>query len=146
MSFEELAAGEHQHLSKILEDVVYLAQRASYLQAARRFGEFRHLLEMHVTAEERVVLPLFIERTGDPTGMGDRLRIEHSQILHFVEGIASAISQWDRNGFSERVVQLNAALEAHNRNEAAVLHPALNDLIATATDWRRLCASAGVNC
>lgn len=146
MSFEELATNEHQQLARILEDVAVLTERASYVQSAQRFGELRRMVERHITAEERVVLPLFIERTGGSADIVAQLRNEHIRILHLIDGVGSAISGWDRTGFGNAVIELREALRAHDATEALVLHPALNDVIATAMDWRCLCAAAGVDC
>ncbi|MBS1152204.1 MAG: hemerythrin cation-binding protein [Myxococcaceae bacterium] len=143
-SFEQLCRHERQLLDEILADVEFLSLRESYLQAASRFGELRHLLEEHILTEERLVLPLFIERTGDPHQLADRIRNEHNALADLVELVAAAISRWDRTAFIDRVADLRAALKVHHEDEEAQLHPGVADVLKTAADWRLLCLTAGL--
>ena len=143
-SFAQICAAEHRKEDAILDDVAVLCGHASYIPAAKRFGEFRRLYEKHVAGEERVLFPLFLEKSGDPDQIVNRLRDEHDRIGHLVDATAASISSWDHQRFGHLVAQLSAALHVHNQNETQVLHPSLDALVQSASDWARLCGKAGV--
>ena len=71
------------------------------------------------------MLPLFIQRTGDPRNAAGKILKDHRRLEELVEEIATAISSWDRVHFSERLAELRAALKVHHDDEEARLHPAL---------------------
>ena len=136
-TFEELCDHEQRLLDEILNDVEYLSAHQSFHQAANRFGEFRRELEAHIEAEERLALPLFAARTGDPNHVVERIRGEHRHLSQLIDAVATSISRWDRAGFLPLVVELRAALKVHHEDEEARLNPALG--LRTAADWHRLC-------
>jgi|CXWL01.1.fsa_nt_gi iron-sulfur cluster repair protein YtfE (RIC family) len=138
-------AHEHQQLDAILGDVEFLSARRSFATAAKRFGEFRHLLEKHLHAEETMLFPLFVERTKDPQAIIPTLRAQHADLLRLVDHIAAAISQWDHEAFFTQVDALDAALKTHHLDEERLLHPALDALIRSEADWYTLCRKADIN-
>ncbi len=69
-------AREHERLDHILQDVEYLSEHGSFHLAAKRFAEFRRGIEEHTAAEERMLLPIFVEKTGDPGGISEQIHTE----------------------------------------------------------------------
>ena len=136
-TFEALCNHEQQLLDEILDDVEFLSVRQSFHQAANRFGEFRRDLERHIETEERLALPLFAARTGDPNRVVERIREEHRRLAELVDAVATSISQWERARFVGQVAELRAALKVHHEDEEARLNPALG--LRTAADWEQLC-------
>lgn len=136
---------EHRNLDHTLADVEFLSDRRSFVQAAKRFGEFRRGLEKHVRAEEKALLPLFLQRTGDPEGIVPTLRSEHECLLRLLDEVGGALSRWDHSAFCSNLDALNSALKEHHHNEERLLHPALDSLLHNETDWRNLCQQAHVD-
>jgi hypothetical protein len=114
-SFEAARRRDRQLLDEMLADVEFLVLRQSYNQAARRFGELRHHVEEHVLTAERLILPRFVERTGDPDGLVQSIREDHHAVAELVDAIATAISRWDRARFIEQLPAMRAALEGFTR-------------------------------
>src|SRR5262245_22218122 len=88
---------EHQALDRILADVDFLSGHGSFVQAARRFGEFRRNLEKHLGTENTILLSLFVEQRGDPGGLSPKLRLEHDRLRELLGGVAESISRWDHS-------------------------------------------------
>jgi len=119
-------SGEHSGLEEILSDVCCLAEQRSFVQAALRFGEFRLRLEKHLDAEERVLLPMFEDATGDPDDLLPRLHREHGQLRYLMDRLGTSISRWDMTAFCVRLEQITDTLEAHHRDEERALHAAVD--------------------
>ena len=136
-TFEELCNHEQLVLDEILNDVEFLSLRQSFHQAANRFGEFRRDLERHIETEERLALPLFTARTGDPNHVVERIREEHRRLAELVAAVATSISQWERARFIAEVAELRAALKVHHQDEEARLNPALG--LRTSAAWHLPC-------
>jgi hypothetical protein len=133
---------QHDVMKRIIENVDLLCQNKSYLQAAKRFGELRHLLEMHILTEERVLLPLLKHHTGDPEGYCSLFTSEHQRILRLIEKTAQAISQWNYGELAHGVKELRSLLSEHHAHEEHILHSALDGLVCCQGDWDAMCTRA----
>jgi hemerythrin-like domain-containing protein len=132
-------SGEHQRLDHILADVEFLTERRSYQQAAKRFAEFIRGVEEHIRVEDNVLLPLLIEKTGDPTDIAGRVHYEHERLISTLNEMSQAISRWDYGQFCALLPILDSLAKEHHRNEERILHPALDTLLRNQSDWQRLC-------
>ncbi len=124
-------------LQKTIADVKRLVQFGGFQSAAQRLGELRLHLEQHLDTEGRLV-PLFIQRTGDPGGLAGRLRKEHDGIPERLDAVCDAVTHWDSLPALTALEALEDALDAHFSTEAALLHPALDDLVSDDVDWSAL--------
>jgi hemerythrin-like domain-containing protein len=135
---------QHQRLDHIMADVEFLAARRSYVQAAKRFAEFRWGMENHMAVEERVLLPLFVEKTGDPDGIAATIRDEHTRLQGLLDEIGQSLSQWDYARFGRLIDELNTLTQEHHRHEERLLHPMLESALGNEGDWQRICYQAQV--
>jgi transcriptional regulator of acetoin/glycerol metabolism len=133
---------EHREFDHVLADVEFLSKRRSFTQAAKRFGEFRRRIEWHLDGEEQILLPLLVERTGDPGGVASRIHLEHEELRRLLDAAASSISQWDYPGFCRQLESLGVSLRAHHASEERLLHPALDALVQSEADWVALLREA----
>jgi hypothetical protein len=134
---KQLLSQEERALEKTLADVRFLVMGRCFQSAAKRMGELRRRLEAHLDTEGRL-MPIFINRTGDPALLALRLRKEHDKIPRRVEAASGAITQWDSSRALYELDRLSEALEAHHETEDELLHPALDDLVPDDLDWESL--------
>ena len=128
---------EERVIEKLLADVRFLVTARSFQSAAKKMGELRRHLEAHLETEGRLV-PIFVDRTGDPGLVALRLRREHEKIPRRLEAACNAITQWDSSRALYELDCLAAALSAHRETEDELLHPALDDLVPADLDWESL--------
>jgi len=129
-------------LHHILGDVVFLGERRSFDTAAKRFGEFRLLLEKHLKDEADVLLPRFARAAPEKRDTLEDIHARRSHVLRCVDGVASTITSSDYSAFCFAMAELDRALEAHRAAEEHVVHPALDRVLKNDTDWESLCTQA----
>lgn len=128
---------EERSIESTLADVRFLVMARSFPAAAKRMGELRLHLEQHLETEHQLV-PIFLQRTGDPASLVPRLSREHDRIPERCEAVCCAITQWDSARALYELDRLTAALEAHQDTEDELVHPALDDLVPDEIDWDTL--------
>ena len=134
---KQLLSQEELAIEKTLADVRFLVMARCFQSAAKRMGELRRHLEAHLDTEGRLV-PIFINRTGDPGLLALRLRKEHDKIPRRLEAATSAITRWESSKALFELDRLAEALDAHHETEDELLHPALDDLMSDDLDWESL--------
>lgn len=129
----------YEALRHILRDVEVLGALRS-LSTAKRFGEFRMLLEQHFRDEEEVLLPRFSQLAPEPRAVLDALHAHRLRVLKSVDDVASTIAGSEHAAFCAAMNGLDEALEAHRVDEEHVVHPALENVLKNDSDWELLCA------
>ncbi len=127
-------------LAHILGDVDFLGERRSFETAAKRFGEFRLLLEQHLRDEDDVLLPRFARVAPEKRAELEGIHANRARLLGCVNEVASTITAADFSAFCFAMAELDRALEAHRVAEEHVVHPALDRLLKNDADWENLCA------
>jgi hypothetical protein len=114
---------DHLRLVAILDDAAVLCRAGSYGSGAKVFGEFRHIIERHMAAEERALDTLTREGHCPP-----RLALEvaeaHEQLGSLIEETWGAM-QHDGAAFDTALDSLKRSVAAHERVEQEQLLPAL---------------------
>ncbi len=126
---------DHEQLELMLEDVVVLADHRSFQTAAKRFGELRRELEKHLRDEEEIIVPSFVERTGDPADAAATLHAEHIDLCRMLDALSRALSAGDHQSVVRQLPAFERVLRHHCETEDHVLAPALVDLLPTSTAW-----------
>jgi iron-sulfur cluster repair protein YtfE (RIC family) len=121
-------AEDHDRLDQLLETYRRL-KRVDFARAREAFKEFKTGLQRHILWEERILFPLFEEKTGlrdqGPTVV---MRAEHREIGRCLEALHDKVRA--RDAASEREEELLVrALFLHNEKEENVLYPALDRLL-----------------
>jgi iron-sulfur cluster repair protein YtfE (RIC family) len=120
-------AQDHDRLDQLLETYRRLKQ-VDYAQAKAAFREFKTGLQRHILWEERILFPLFEDKTGmrdhGPTVV---MRAEHQEIGRRLEALHDKVRQQNVDSDQEEQSLLQA-LFTHNQKEENVLYPALDRL------------------
>ncbi len=100
-------------------------------------GHLRLHLERHLDTHGRLV-PIFVNRTGDPVDLSARLRAAQQKILQCFADAHGAITHWDGSRGLTELRRLAALLEALLEAEDELIHPVLEDLVPRDLDWDAL--------
>ncbi len=125
--FEDLVdVFEHDHLrlARMLDNIDGLCRGRAFQDAAKVFGEFRALLELH-TSNEELALDRLTNDHHCPPELRERLRGQHVTLNDCLTKVAATISQNEYDAFVTETAALSRALLEHNHDETTLLLPAL---------------------
>jgi hypothetical protein len=111
---------QHPSLKKTLDDVAFLAQRRSFVTAAKRLGELRIAEERHMNLEEKTLFPI-IERLAGATKALAEGKAEHATIRRLLDAVSDALRAQALPEFMSAHRKLLAALSEHWQNEERLL-------------------------
>jgi regulator of cell morphogenesis and NO signaling len=121
-------ADDHDRLDQLLATYRRL-KRVDFDRAKPAFKQFKVGLQRHILWEERILFPLFEEKTGmhdhGPTVV---MRAEHREIARRLEAMHHKVRAHDVESDREEDA-LVEILSAHNNKEENILYPAIDRLI-----------------
>jgi iron-sulfur cluster repair protein YtfE (RIC family) len=128
-SIGTLFAEDHERLDGLLAHFRQW-KRADCAGAKLYFREFKFGLQRHIVWEEKILFPLFEQKTGmHGTGPTEVMRHEHRLIGECLEALHDKVRRHDPESDAEELALLTA-LEAHNLKEEQVLYPMLDRLLS----------------
>ena len=122
---------DHEHLDALLK--CFRQWKWSNIARAREFfNEFEVGLRQHMATEEKVLFPLFEQKSfKSQTRPTEVMRREHRQIASALEAVNEKICARDPNSENEEYALL-AALAVHNEYEQNILCATLDRLLSDA--------------
>lgn len=124
-------AADHDRLDDLFKKF-QSSKQSDIIQAKRYFEEFKLGLERHIVWEEKILFPVFEEKTGfTDSGPTVVMRIEHEEIKEALERIHKKISAGNTESDLEEDVLL-AVLSVHNRKEEDILYPLIDSVTSPA--------------
>ena len=125
-SINEYLTEDHDYLDDLLEG--FQEWKPKELAKARVFlSQFVSALHRHLAWEERILFPLFEQKT-DQTGLTSTLLAEHQQIREWLGTLNTKIEQNDIDSEHEEKM-LVEELGGHNAREEYALYPELDKLL-----------------
>lgn len=123
-SIQEYFMADHNRLDHLFE-AHRLNIKSNQLTARNNFNEFRRGLEQHIEWEEKILFPIFEEKTGT-YGMGPTtvMRMEHQEIRKQLDSIQDSLS--GENVVASEGTELIELLGSHNLKEENILYPAID--------------------
>jgi iron-sulfur cluster repair protein YtfE (RIC family) len=119
---------DHDRLDQLLATYRQL-KRVDFDRAKPTFKQFKAGLQQHILREERILFPLFEDKTGmhdhGPTVV---MRAEHREIARRLQAIDDKVRSRDVESDPEEDA-LVEILAAHNRKEENILYPAIDRLL-----------------
>lgn len=105
-------------------------KRQVYPQAKENFIKFRFGLQRHIDWEEKILFPLFEEKTGMTYGgPTEVMRQEHRQIKAYLEEIYEKVQCQNPESDQEEQLLWNI-LKQHNYKEENILYPAIDRFVS----------------
>lgn len=103
---------------------------ANWGAADRAYGDFRAAMRRHFSHEEEVLFPAFEARTGMAGGPTEVMRNEHQQMNNLMDGMTTALTQRDKDGFLGLSETLLMIMRQHNMKEENILYPMADQALA----------------
>ncbi|HEX6829133.1 MAG TPA: hemerythrin domain-containing protein, partial [Burkholderiales bacterium] len=116
-------ATDHRHCDGLFARAEEAASAGDWPGCASAFDGFRHALEHHFSMEERVLFPVFEERTGMAGGPTVVMRGEHQQMRGLCALLAEAAQGRSAEEFLGHCESLLILMQQHNLKEENVLYP-----------------------
>lgn len=127
-TIKEFMQNDHKRLDELFEKFKNFKDK-DQTEARKYFCPFRRGLFSHIELEEKILFPIFEEKTGmkdgGPTAV---MRAEHIEIKEFLNQIREKIHSGDFNtGRIEK--ELIEVLSGHNEKEENILYPWIDQSI-----------------
>jgi iron-sulfur cluster repair protein YtfE (RIC family) len=123
---------DHRRLDALIDEVGERVRERGFADAARRFAEFAAGLQRHIEIEERILFPVYEEKTDITHGPTHVMRVEHLEIRRLLDAIAAALKEESSPRASQGLAALVDILTGHNRKEERVLYPMTDELLGSA--------------
>jgi iron-sulfur cluster repair protein YtfE (RIC family) len=123
---------DHRRLDALIDEVGARLKERAFADAGRRFAEFAAGLHRHIEIEERILFPVYEERTQITQGPTQVMRFEHREIRRLMDAIAAALKEENAPHATEGLGALVEILTGHNRKEERVLYPMTDELLGSA--------------
>ncbi len=128
-TIQELLTKDHQVCDQLFADAESAVAKSDLAAGRDAFARFRAAMERHVDAEERLLFPVFEERTGERLGPTEVMRREHKMMRDVIANMDAALAQQQGQrylGLSETLLVL---IQQHNVKEESVLYPMIDQLL-----------------
>lgn len=129
----ELFTRDHQRMRTLLEATRAAVEAGDRQAAAGAFAEFRHGLERHTAAEERLLFPIFRDsRVKDSPREIAELCKEHREIARMLEEVLHTFSgeeRFDQPRADRALADLWRRIQLHERKEEDVVLPLCDRLL-----------------
>lgn len=126
-SINDFMSRDHDRLDEIFKNFVKNRKKKS-VQAKELFAQFKQGLETHIGWEEKILFPLFENKTGMEGGPTMVMRTEHEEIKKHLAEILNKINK-NSFGTQKSEKQLVEILTGHNDKEEMILYPWIDDSI-----------------
>jgi iron-sulfur cluster repair protein YtfE (RIC family) len=138
---------DHREVDSIFERADAAAKAEDHAALAREAGEFLRRIAVHIEIEERLLFPIFEERTGMiEAGPSVTMREEHRQMEARFAEMRGAIDARDAGGYRRAAASMMDILLQHNQKEEQMMYPMIDDIlgseVAALLDAARAMASA----
>jgi hemerythrin-like domain-containing protein len=128
-TIQELLTKDHQDCDQLFADAESAVAKTDLAAGHAPFARFSAAMERHVDAEERLLFPVFEERTGERLGPTEVMRREHKMMRDVIANMDAALAQQQAQrylGLSETLLVL---MQQHNVKEESVLYPMIDQLL-----------------
>ncbi|HSE43670.1 MAG TPA: hemerythrin domain-containing protein [Acidobacteriota bacterium] len=127
LSISEYIENDHDRLNSLLDQ--YFNQRDSDLKRAiNSFLIFKSYLLRHIEREERILFPLYEQKTGKNDGPTASMRLEHQKAYLLLEKLQSKI-QAHKFGNNQEEQTLLIQMGQHQLKEENAIYPVLDQLL-----------------
>lgn len=121
-SIKSFLTADHRSCDENFAEMENAVASDNWAKAEEMFEKFASDLQHHFDMEEKVMFPIFEERTGMSGGPTQVMKMEHAQMLQVVSQMRNDVKVKDKKhffGLSETVMML---IQQHNMKEEQMLY------------------------
>ena len=123
---------DHRHCDEVFAQMEKSVASENWSEANKDFNEFTLDLNHHFDMEEKIMFPVFEEKTGmhnsGPTAM---MRMEHEQMRNVISQMQSDLETKNKNHFFGLSESLMMLMQQHNMKEEQMLYQMADAHIGT---------------
>lgn len=121
---------DHCQFDLALASVEWRVHQKVFAGAINRLREFRASLENHLSAEEQVIFPRFLERSPTDASVIARLTTENQTMRRMLRDLSDAAEAKDSGRFQAAAADLRDVLATHSGLEEKVIERAIDYTLA----------------
>jgi hemerythrin-like domain-containing protein len=129
-SIQEVLTKDHRDCDQLFADAESAVAKSDLAAARAAFARLNAAMQRHVDVEEKLLFPVFEERTGERLGPTEVMRREHKMMQDVIGNMDAALAQQDAQrylGLSETLLVL---MQQHNVKEESVLYAMIDQLLS----------------
>ncbi|OGA99066.1 MAG: hypothetical protein A3E79_13040 [Burkholderiales bacterium RIFCSPHIGHO2_12_FULL_61_11] len=117
---------DHKHCDAAFVRAEDRAAAGDWTGLERDCGTFLREIERHIGIEEKLLFPVFEEKTGMASGPTETMRMEHEQMRGMFAQMRAAIEAKDAQQYLGTAETLHILLQQHNMKEETMMYPMLD--------------------
>ena len=133
-SLTQILTEEHSQCDQYFVDLEFHVAQAQWDKAQIELTQFIAAMEQHLAEEEKILFPLFEERTGKKMGPTQVMCMEHMQMRQLFQQMHASVEQQDQEQFLGESETLLMLMRQHNAKEEQILYPMLDHIFAGELD------------
>lgn len=129
-SVNDYMTKDHREVDSLFEQAEEAAAAADYAALDREASEFLRRIAVHIEIEERLLFPVFEERTGmSQAGPSVTMREEHRLLEGMFAEMREAIDARDASAYRAASRAMMELLLQHNQKEEMMMYPMIDDAL-----------------
>jgi iron-sulfur cluster repair protein YtfE (RIC family) len=130
LSVNDYMTNDHREVDSIFERAEEAAKAQDYAALDREASEFLRRIAVHIEIEERLLFPVFEERTGmSEAGPSVTMREEHRLLGEMFSQMRQAVDARDAGAYRKAAGAMMELLLQHNQKEEMMMYPMLDDAL-----------------
>lgn len=121
-SIKSFLTDDHRSCDEKFANMENVIASEDWAKAEKVFEEFASDLQHHFDMEEKVMFPIFEERTGMSAGPTQVMRMEHAQMSQVVSQMRTDVQKQDKKHFFGLSETLMMLIQQHNMKEEQMLY------------------------
>ncbi len=133
-SITQILTKEHTQCDQLFVDLEAHVAKTQWEKVQPGLVQFLAGMEHHFAEEEKILFPLFEERTGQKMGPTQVMRMEHMQMRQLFQQMRISVEQQNHEQFLGESETLLMLMRQHNAKEEQILYPMLEQVFSGEVD------------
>lgn len=133
-SINDFMESDHRHCDDLFADVEQAVASLAWDRATDAFTRFQRAMQQHFAAEEEILFPAFVAKSGMVGGPTQVMQEEHAQMNALLAQAKAAISERDADEYEGLADTLLIMMQQHNMKEEHVLYPMCDEHLRDQVD------------
>lgn len=116
-------AGDHKACDEFFTQAEELVAKGDWDTAQTAVTTFLDAMEDHFLREEKILFPVFEEKSGMSCGPTKVMAMEHDQMRELFKSLRTALEKKDTNEYLGVAETLLVMMQQHNLKEEQILYP-----------------------
>lgn len=133
-SINDFMESDHRHCDDLFAEVELAVAAQAWDRATDAFTRFQSAMQAHFAAEEEILFPAFVEKSGIVGGPTQVMQEEHVQMNALLAQAKTAILEREAEEYGGHAETLLIMMQQHNMKEEHVLYPMCDEHLRDQVD------------